>query len=206
MSGKYAPGVIFSDWVQCMAIAIQNACQTIHNKSWRKREESYAAVIRKYENDEIRNFCGMMGMLTLEMEERPRDILGEIYMESGCGSRYSGQFFTPYHLSELTARCMLSPDISSENPLEVYEPSVGGGGMIIATAVFLKEKGINYQTCMKVTAQDLDWRSVYMSYVQFSLLGINAVVAQGDTLAEPYRKGYPEDRVLYTPGKMKALI
>jgi len=45
-----------------------------------------------------------------------------------------------------------------------------------------------------------------MTYVMLSLLGINAVVAQGDTLTEPYYPGYPKDRVFRTPANKGALI
>ena len=59
---------------------------------------------------------------------------------------------------------------------------------------------------MEVVAQDLDWNGVFMSYVQFSLLGIDAIVVQGDTLIEPYVNGYPESRVLRTPRNRGVLI
>ena len=78
--------------------------------------------------------------------------------------------------------------------------------MIIAAAQTLKEKGVDYQRKMRVVAQDLDWKGVYMCYLQLSLLGIDAVVAQGDTLCEPYVNGYPAERVLMTPARMGMLI
>lgn len=69
-----------------------------------------------------------------------------------------------------------------------------------------RKKDINYQRCMRVVAQDLDWKSVYMCYLQLSLLGIRAVVVQGNTLTEPYVPGYPQWRVMYTPGERGLLI
>lgn len=79
--------------------------------------------------------------------------------------------------------------------------------MIIAAVRILKDRGLNPQRCMYVTAQDLDWKGVYMTFVQLSLLGIKAVVAQGDTLTEPYNsKNYPPERVLYTPAQKGLLI
>ena len=77
--------------------------------------------------------------------------------------------------------------------------------MIIAIAQALKEKGVDYQRKMKVVAQDLDWKGVYMCYLQLSLLGIHAVCVQGNTLSEPYEKGYPPERVLWTPMALGAL-
>lgn len=77
--------------------------------------------------------------------------------------------------------------------------------MIIAFAKAMAEQGIDYGKCLKVVAQDLDWKDVYMTFVQVSLLGIDAVVVQGDSLAEPYKPGYPPERVLETPVR-KGLI
>ena len=46
-----------------------------------------------------------------------------------------------------------------------------------------------------------------MCYVQLSLFGINAVVVQGDTLAEPYTgDSYPQNRVFRTPRNMGLLL
>ena len=79
--------------------------------------------------------------------------------------------------------------------------------MIIATASVLKEKGINYQQVMEVVAQDLDWKGVYMCYLQLSLLGISAVCVQGDTLVNPYIPGKTEaSHILYTPARMGVLL
>ena len=79
--------------------------------------------------------------------------------------------------------------------------------MIIASAQILRDQGINYQKAMEVVAQDLDWKGVYMCYVQLSLLGISAICVQGDTLQEPFIPGRtPRDRILVTPMKAGALI
>lgn len=65
-----------------------------------------------------------------------------------------------------------------------------------------EKRGISWRK-VKVIAQDLDWNGVYMTYVQLSLLGIDAIVAQGNTLQEPYIDGYPQERVFYTPARME---
>lgn len=115
-----------------------------------------------------------------------------------CGNKRTGQFFTPFNLSELCAKIESSEEISKENKIiKVYEPSAGSGGMILAYAKALKEKGINYQRQLKVVAQDLDFRAVYMSYIQLSLCGIKAQVQQGDTLSESIIKD--TYRIFYTP-------
>ena len=46
-----------------------------------------------------------------------------------------------------------------------------------------------------------------MCYVQLSLLGIDAVVVQGDTLCDPYTgNNYPRSRIFRTPNNMGLLL
>ena len=172
LSGKYTPYQIFTDWIRMLAIAIQNSCQPIHDKLYKDREDQYITTAKKYSSEEIKMLCDMAG--------------------AGCGSRQTGQFFTPYHLSYLSANLVIESQfdqIVKNDHIELNEPSTGGGGFLIAFAQVLKEKGIDYQRKLHVVAQDLDWNGVYMTYIQMSLLGVKAIVVQGDTLRDPYRKG-----------------
>ncbi len=121
----------------------------------------------------------MLAELAFALEDEITDVLGEVYMEADMGSESTGQFFTPYHLSKMTAGVTIPADVSPAKPLILNEPSTGGGGMIIAAAEILRKEGLNHQRCMEVVAQDLDWKGVYMTYLQLSLLGIKAIVVQG---------------------------
>lgn len=204
LSGSYTPYVIFTDWVKMMAISIQNSC-TIHNKLWDTREKLYLDTVKKYNSGEVALFCKMHGLLwQLYQEYGIYDYLGDIYMRSGAGSKMTGQFFTPFHVSELCAIIRLK-DVKKDENIKMNEPSTGGGGLILATAKVLCDKGINYQRCLDVVARDLDWNGVYMTYVQLSMIGIKAVVIQGDTLAEP-EKNYNAERFLITPAKIGAIL
>lgn len=202
MSGRVSPYNIFSDWIEISALAIQNACYLVHNSLWQKREDQYKAIINKYTLEEQNKLVDMFNLLWIAFEEKTSDILGEIYMESGCGNKNTGQFFTPYHLSLATAELAIPDDYDGSYKLSFNEPSCGGGGMMIAASQILKNKGFNYQKCMKVVCQDLDWKGVYMTYIQLSILGIDAIVVQGDTLCDPCREGYPAERVFRTPKNM----
>lgn len=204
MAGKYTPYNIFRDWCEISAIAVQNSCVMFRDDIWRKREEIYKSIISKYTKDEQQELIYMFNLLPEAIEEKMGDILGEIYMESGAGNKYVGQFFTPFNLSQLTAS--LGIDHYNGGLIEMNEPSIGSGGMVIAAAKVLKDKGINYQSCMRVVGQDLDWLAVYMSYLQLSFLGVDAIIVQGNTLADPYVEGYPRDRVMRTPKNTGALI
>ena len=164
--------------------------------------------MNKYNEDERFAIRDLFFLLVDALEEEMTDVLGEVYMEAGMGNKYTGQFFTPFHLSELCARAAIQDKIDhfDGNTITLLEPTCGGGGMIIAAAKVMKEAGIDPQRHLRIVAQDLDWKGVYMTYLQLSLLGLKAKVVQGDTLADPYRIGYPPGRILRTPGEMGVLV
>lgn len=196
MSGSYSPSIIFDDWIKLMALTLVNNPHIFEDETWEYREQQYLDTIKKYNELEIEKFTHMYAILIELFESKISDYLGEIYMKCEMGNGRLGQFFTPFHLSELTSK--VAGLKSNESGIyEVYEPTCGGGGMILAYAKYLKDEGINYQQKMRVVAQDLDWRGVYMTYVQCSILGIKAKVCQGDTLAEP--KVEEKHRIFYTP-------
>ena len=198
LSGKYTTYTVFTDWVKIVALSIANSSTLVHDKIWRQREEQYLQVINKYSKEEQSILADMMGKLITAFENETYDILGEIYMEAECGNKSTGQFFTPYHVSELCAGMLLENKITEDKEITINEPSCGGGGMIIAYLNLLKKQGINYQKNVKVVAQDIDWNSVYMCYTQLSLLGVKAIVCQGDTLTDPDIREYPKERIFET--------
>ena len=202
ISGHRSPYQVFYDWCTCMAMAFQNSCDMFKDSEiYKQHEELYQNTIKQYSKEEQEKLYEMTGRLFLAFENEISDYLGGIYMEAGCGNKYVGQFFTPFHLSELTAK--LGVD-GTDKDYHMNEPSCGGGAMILATAKVLSDYGINFQKRLKVVAQDLDWLGVYMTYIQCSILGIDAIVVQGDTLKEPYVDGYPAKRILRTPKHMGA--
>lgn len=206
ISGKYSPYEVFTDWIQCCSLAFSNSCTLITDRIWKEREKQYLTVIGRYTQTEAQEFPKMLAYLTQAFENDMSDILGEIYMEAGMGNKSTGQFFTPYHVSRMCAEMVL-PQPDENGVYRINEPSCGGGGMIIAVADVLKNRGIDYQREMDVVAQDLDWKGVYMCYLQLSLLGIRAIVVQGNTLSAPYRKGVaPRSNILVTPAKKGMLL
>ena len=212
MSGKYSGYEIFTDWIRCLALAIENSTHLIRDKYWQEREQLYMDTMRKYEPEEHEKFGLLTARLAEALEEGPDDILGKVYMEAGMGSKIAGQFFTPFHLSMLCARIGLHQQIEDYkagrlDKITINEPSCGGGAMIIAAAKILLEQEINFQQAMDVVAQDLDWKGVYRCYVQLSLLGISAICVQGDTLRDPYVPGTTEkSHIMRTPMKAGMLL
>ena len=212
MSGKYSGYEIFTDWIRCLALAIENGTHLIRNKDWLDREQLYLDTMRRYGPQEHERFGELSARLMEALEDGPDDVLGKVYMEAGMGSKIAGQFFTPFHLSEMCAQAALGGMMEKYKAgemrrIRINEPSCGGGAMIIAAAKVLRDNGINYQQAMDVVAQDLDWKGVYMCYVQLSLLGISAICVQGNTLTEPYDpRRTPRSHILTTPKKAGMLL
>jgi len=202
MSKYYSPHQVFSDWVEMYAISIANACTLLNSKLKQNREQKYLEIIKKYKELEQNKFHELCGMLVLALEQDMVDVLGNVYMGLESGSKHTGQFFTPNHISRLTARLM--PPIADLNKtIKFTEPTCGSGGMIIAYAKSLSEQGVNYQKKLEVVAQDIDYRCVHMCYVQLSLLGIKAIVVRQNTLT---LEEVSEDSMFLTPAKMGALM
>lgn len=209
IAGRYSVYEIFTDYIRMGALSIQNTCDQNHGKIWKEREQMYMDTVRKYNSDETKVMCNLIGLLTYALEDNLEDVLGDVYMKADMGSKAAGQFFTPFHLSELTARVGVDIDRlkDTEEIIEMNEPSCGGGGMIIAVCKVLKDAGINFQKRLRVVAQDLDWKGVYMTYLQLSLIGCNAIVVQGDTLRQPYDPEKTDSaHILRTPKNMGALL
>lgn len=187
MTGRYGLFDIFYDWILMSSISIQNACWPVHDDPWNAREKQYMETAQKYTEEEMVHFAEMMSLLFKAFAEGFSDVLGELYMELGLSNRDSGQVFTPFHVSELMARSIIGIDsIPQEGVFTVSDPCCGGGAMLVAACKVLMDAGVDYGHRMFANAQDLDWKCVYMTYLQLSVIGCPALVVQGDTLTEPY--------------------
>lgn len=190
ISGSKPPYNVFTDWIKLYAIAIM---QSVRFKV--EREEEYLNVIKNYNADDITELCTM---LSETAGVNMTDVLGNVFMESGWGNKNTGQFYTPWAVNSASAKIIVGGINKNKGYIRLYEPTAGAGGMIIAAAKELQDKGINYQRKLKVIAQDLDINSFYMCYVQLSLYGIDAKVVQCDALEnKPFNSLY--NNVFLTP-------
>lgn len=145
MSGSRSGYEIFSDWVSCMAIAIENSTHVFRNEIWQEREKLYKDTMNRYTLEERQKFPEMLAHLTMAFEEGPDDILGKVYMESGMGSRVTGQFFTPFNISEMVAR------LSLETSIEQYEKR--GTGKDHGHGTVLRSRRDDHSSCQGPAAE-----------------------------------------------------
>ncbi|WP_102191255.1 N-6 DNA methylase [Microbacterium aurantiacum] len=174
---------VFSDFCAISATAIRNS---VDHDGHQAREDDYLRRIAHYTPEQLDRFAHSLALLTLELEHSPRDVLGEIYMGLEISSREQGQFFTPWHVCELMA-ALNFPDAAARLEhapfLTLYEPACGAGAMVIAATQTFVAQGLNYQQQLHVTADDINPTAVHMAYIQFSLLGIPALVHHRNALS-----------------------
>ena len=159
-------------------------------------EQRYKNTICNYTKEQAENFSKLLALLVMGLEEKHQDILGHVFSELNLGNSNKGQFFTPYHVSKMMAEINfvdIKKDIENKGFITLSEPYCGSGGMVIAYAETMKDKGYNYQHQLYVEAVDIDEICFKMTYIQLSLLGISAKVIRGDSLAMRYFEVY------YTP-------
>ena len=176
---------VFRDFVEMSALAISNRVDLANQA---RREARYMDIIKAYNKEEAARFPKMLGELVCALECGPDDVLGQVFHALELSNAARGQFFTPYSVCQVMARMQVgdTPDlrqrIEERGFITVSEPACGAGAMAIAIAETMTDRRVNYQQHLHVTAVDIDPRAVHMAYLQFSLLGIPAVVIRGNAL------------------------
>ena len=187
---KYDYRETFFNFLKMSSIAIYNAFA--NNQ---KLEDEYLSTINIYNKKDQDLFPRWFAELVMlyERQEQPTDILGPFYENQNLNISHIGQFFTPTHISDFMAECIIDDGtkikkaIVDKGYITFNEPTCGAGGMIISFAKALKSKHINYQKDLLVVANDISDICVYMTYIQLSLQGIPAIVCCGDTLTQEIR-------------------
>lgn len=181
ISKKHSINQVFNDFLEISALSISNSINFVNRKN---REKRYLEIVGKYTKDELNLFCKAFALLSEELEKEPKDILGELLMKIQEGDSRKGQYLTPNHICKLNAILSIDEEkLKDKNVIELNEPSCGGGSLIIALYNVIKEKGYNPQQKLKVIAKDIDTKSVYMCYIQLTLLGVAAKVIHSNSIS-----------------------
>lgn len=197
LATKYDTRDKFVDFLHIATHALAVAFHNTQGFKW--LAENAKTSHAKYSEDEINVFGKCLDIMNQAMELEHTDFLGQVYMEMEISNDRAGQFFTPYHLSQLIAKTTYSEDsefielVGKKPFVTVSEPACGAGGMVIALAEHLKSLNIPYHEKMFVVAKDLDEKCFEMAFIQLSLYNIPARVIHGNTIT---MKDY---KYLYTP-------
>jgi hypothetical protein len=148
------------------------------------REPEYLAEIKRWDSACHPLFGDALGALIIDMEDHPfEDRLGPIYMEvSALGDlQNTGAFYTPTSLCKLCARMTLGSELP-DGLIEVSEPACGSGGMMLALAEAIMQRGVPIRR-IRATCTDVDFTAVNMCFINLTLWGVPAVVVHGNALS-----------------------
>lgn len=212
--GSKNPYQVWSDLMLMFATSLQNSCTRFYLESknktlintWNAREEQYLKTIKQYSAKEQRIITQMFALLTMEYQDNPyQDLLGNIYMQLEIANKNAGQFFTPYNISQMSAKVtinkpMLSKQVHDKGYVSVNDPSVGAGGMLIAAAEVCSNlfKKLNYKNHVYFVGQDIDITCCHMSYIQISLLGLAGYIIHANTLTTPVVDYFKDNSLIWT--------
>lgn len=161
---------VWQDFVDMSACAIANAVDQ-RTDVRKTREDSYMATVKRYSKEELDLISELLSITTLALEENPaQDFLGKLYMQLNLENKWHGQFFTPWHISELMAKMLAGDDLKerivSEGYISVNDPCCGSGCMLIAFANICKaDLKVNYQKDVLFVGQDVDPVVAKMCYI-----------------------------------------
>ncbi|WP_405824243.1 N-6 DNA methylase [Streptomyces sp. NBC_00838] len=176
---------VFDNFVEMAALALRNAVDVRGSESWEAREGQYLQIAGGYSRTELYHFAHSLALLTTEMEREPCDVLGRLYMELELGNGRLGQFYTPYDIARLMAKMQINSvveEVSTHGFADLYEPTCGAGAFMVALSQAMLEQGLNPQTQLHVTVEDIAPQAMHMIYVHLTLLHIPAVVFRRDIL------------------------
>lgn len=207
LGGRHSLWQLWADAIVMIACAISNAVDKAH---WDEREKAYLSIAKKYTKEEMDCFVRIYALLVNAYEfDADQDLLGELYMNLGLGNDHNGQFFTPYDVCKMMALMNIDHAermIQEKGWIAVNDPAVGAGALLIAFANACKDRKINYQQSVLFTAQELDYVTACMCYIQLSLMGCPGYVYIGNTLTDPCVSldgraliPKPSDKLWFTP-------
>jgi len=167
-------------WMECMYRSMRGAFLT--GEAWEENERQYMAIVKRCQKPQetMKHISSMLGCLVLALEADRVDFIGPIYSAMGTNSA-TGQFFTPWCLSQTLARLTLPEEIGDE-VLHCQEPAAGVGGMILAADGVLRERGVATHRRVHWVAIDVEFYAMAGCYAQLNLAGISADVIHGNTI------------------------
>ena len=206
LSQRYHTWEVWSDFIVMFAAALSNCVDRSHRE---EREAMYAKIISKYNEAERMVFPELVAEVVNTLTDDPeQDFLGRAYMELELGNHWIGQFFTPYSVCELMAEISTGTVVEQINQsgyVTLNDCACGAGATLIAGVHAIRhtlekaQSPLCWQNHVLVTAQDLDFTTGLMCYIQLSLIGCAGYIKIGNTLTDPMCEGDDLSKYWFTP-------
>lgn len=204
LTDRHPAWEVWSDFIVMFAIALSNS---VDKARYETREKQYLKIIGKYNKAEQAVFPELLADVVVAFENNPeQDFLGSVYMELELGNHWIGQFFTPYDVCVCMAKITVEDTVERvkrDGIITLNDCACGAGATLIAgiheIRRQLSEAGYNWQNHVLVAAQDIDYTTGMMCYIQLSLLGCAAYIKIGNTITDPMCEGDNKENYWYTP-------
>ncbi len=174
---KHNQHQVFSDFVAMAAAAIHNS--VVFDDAL---ESGYLAMAKRYDKHEMHLHAELLAHVVNGLEETTSDILGDLFMSLELGNARAGQFFTPYHVSQLMAKLTFEPAVDQDFT-HFHDPACGAGSLPIAFSQVILEEGGNPQNDVWMQCWDVDSMVAHMCFIQLSLLHVPAEIVIGNSLS-----------------------
>ncbi len=177
---------VFADFCELTYCALaKRACPDAAKRD--ALEAQYMAVVKRYRNkDDVRRMPELLAIAIAEISAGGCDFLGAVAGEIGALDARLGQFFTPYEVSRLMANVSLTgveEIIEKRGFYTVQEPAAGAGGMLLAMADVIEEKGFDLETSVWFEAVELSRPTFHMGYIQTAARGLAGRFVCGNSLS-----------------------
>ena len=158
-------------------------------------EAQYMDVVGRYrDKGDVRKMPEILALVLVEISKGGCDALGQIAGSIGALDSKLGQFFTPYEISRLMAEINLvnvDAMIDEQGFVTVSEPAAGAGGMLLALADVIEDKGHSLATSVWIEAVELSRPTYHMCYIQCAARGLAGKIIHGNSLSlDVYSSAY----------------
>ena len=184
---------IFEDFVHLSFITLYNqgVNKFIDKEKFKKLEEEYKAITKRYRKESIREFSKAFAELVKLMEEKPyEDFLGQAYLElkSSNEKKALGQFFTPKEVADYMVESTFGlEEIKEKEIIKALDPCTGAGIFPLRAMKFLRDNNLPPWKIVWY-AVEIDKILSMIAYINLSLFGIPAIVINEDFLRIPPAK------------------
>lgn len=183
-------GTVFSDWLEMAAISLRqlpfNAGQLPKDDTYQEYETQYLDLAGRYSREELNGFAKLTALTVEGIQTHPCDFLGEVCSSLELTNEDAGQFFTPFTISTAVAKMTtgdVKKQVEDKGIITISDPASGAGGMLMAAAYEIANQNIDPRNHVQFHATDISRNCFNMTYLQLSLMDLQAVVQHGNTLS-----------------------
>ena len=176
---------VATTWIDAAHLALHGRRLDPNGPLFAANEAAYMKIVGRCRKptETMGEFGKALGIAARALRENTVDFLGEAFMKL-CANEHIGQFFTPPEVCSLIVRLAGVPTPPADgSPITVLEPTAGVGAMLLATAEYFHECGVDLATGVHFTAIDIDASAAKACFIQLELAGLSADVVHGNTLS-----------------------